>query len=70
MILCSRNLPKKGKRVNPLTLMFVLLRLTETKIVVIMNCRELLHFFQQRCCSRAQWKIRTLVDEMLIIAKK
>ncbi|MGI6595476.1 MAG: FAD-dependent thymidylate synthase [Candidatus Ratteibacteria bacterium] len=35
-----------------------------------MNCRELLHFFQQRCCSRAQWKIRTLVDEMLIIAKK
>ena len=27
----------------------------ETKIVVTMNVRELLHFFELRCCRRAQW---------------
>lgn len=30
----------------------------ETKIVVTMNIRELLHFFELRCCKRAQWEIR------------
>ena len=32
----------------------------ETKIVVTMNIRELLHFFELRCCKRAQWEIRDL----------
>ena len=32
----------------------------ETKIVVTMNIRELLHFFELRCCKRAQWEIREL----------
>lgn len=37
----------------------------ETKIVVTMNVRSLLHFFNLRCCNRAQWEIRQLADEML-----
>jgi len=44
---------------------FVLPQAVETKIVVTMNCRQLLHFFNQRCCSRAQWEIRKLADKML-----
>lgn len=37
----------------------------ETKIVVTMNMRELLHFFDVRCCKRAQWEIRELALRML-----
>lgn len=37
----------------------------ETKIVVTMNIRELLHFFELRCCRRAQWEIRAVADRML-----
>lgn len=37
----------------------------ETKIVVTMNIRELLHFFELRCCKRAQWEIRELGLKML-----
>jgi thymidylate synthase (FAD) len=37
----------------------------ETKIVVSMNVRELLHFFEVRCCNRAQWEIRELALRML-----
>ncbi|NLI30802.1 MAG: FAD-dependent thymidylate synthase [Nitrospiraceae bacterium] len=44
---------------------FVLPNAAETKIIVTMNARELLHFFGQRCCMRAQWEIRALADEML-----
>ncbi|MBU4252762.1 MAG: FAD-dependent thymidylate synthase [Candidatus Omnitrophica bacterium] len=46
---------------------FVLPQAAETKIVVTMNCRELLHFFEHRCCSRAQWEIRQLANKMLAI---
>ena len=49
---------------------FVLPQAAETKIVVTMNCRELLHFFQHRCCSRAQWEIRQLANKMLEICCK
>ncbi|MDD5129482.1 MAG: FAD-dependent thymidylate synthase [Candidatus Omnitrophica bacterium] len=49
---------------------FVLPQAAETKIVVTMNCRELLHFFQHRCCSRAQWEIRKLADSMLDICRQ
>lgn len=37
----------------------------ETKMIVTMNLRELLHFFELRCCSRAQLEIRELAIEML-----
>ena len=46
---------------------FVLPQAAETKIVVTMNCRELLHFFGHRCCARAQWEIRQLANKMLEI---
>jgi thymidylate synthase (FAD) len=49
---------------------FVLPQAAETKIVVTMNCRELLHFFKERCCSRAQWEIRALAEEMLRLCKQ
>ena len=49
---------------------FALPQAAETKIVVTMNCRELLHFFQHRCCSRAQWEIRNLANKMLDICRE
>lgn len=49
---------------------FVLPNAAETKIVITMNARELLHFFRVRCCNRAQWEIRELATEMLKISKK
>jgi thymidylate synthase (FAD) len=48
---------------------FVLPNAAETKIVVTMNARELRHFFQVRCCNRAQWEIRALAWEMRAIVK-
>lgn len=60
---------KKGEVANQ-DARFVLPQAAETKIVVTMNCRELLHFFQQRCCSRAQWEIRILADQMLKICQE
>jgi thymidylate synthase (FAD) len=44
---------------------YCLANATETKIVVTMNARSLLHFFQLRCCTRAQWEIRRLAEAML-----
>ncbi|GAB4282419.1 MAG: FAD-dependent thymidylate synthase [Coriobacteriia bacterium] len=41
----------------------------ETKIVVTMNIRELLHFFELRCCKRAQWEIRAVALRMLELAE-
>jgi len=41
-----------------------------TKIIVTMNARELLHFFQLRCCERAQWEIRDMATEMLRLVKE
>lgn len=49
---------------------FVLPQATESKIVVTMNCRELMHFFEERCCTRAQWEIRNLANEMLKICRR
>jgi len=48
---------------------FVLPQAVETKIIVTMNCRELLHFFKHRCCSRAQWEIRNLAEKLLADCK-
>lgn len=36
-----------------------------SNIVVTMNVRELLHFFELRSCKRAQWEIRELANRML-----
>ncbi len=44
---------------------YILPNACETKIVVTMNARSLLHFFRVRCCRRAQWEIRRLANLML-----
>lgn len=49
---------------------FVLPNAAETKMLVTMNARELLHFFSLRCCNRAQWEIRALATEMLHLVKQ
>jgi thymidylate synthase (FAD) len=49
---------------------FVLPNAAETKIIVTMNARELLHFFRLRCCNRAQWEIQALADKMLKFVKR
>ncbi len=49
---------------------FVLPNACETKIIVTMNIRSLLHFFEERCCSRAQWEIRQMANIMLTICKE
>ena len=37
----------------------------ESKIVVSMNARALLNFFELRTCTRAQWEIRAVANQML-----
>ncbi len=48
---------------------YILPNACETKIVVTMNARELIHFFENRCCSRAQWEIRNLAYQMLELVR-
>lgn len=49
---------------------FALPNACETKMMMTMNARELLHFFNLRCCSRAQWEIRAIANEMVKLCKK
>lgn len=49
---------------------FVLPNACETKVVVTMNCRSLLHFFELRCCMRAQWEIRAMALAMLGLCRE
>jgi len=48
---------------------FVLPNATETKIIITMNARELLHFFSMRLCNRAQWEIREMAFLMLKLVR-
>lgn len=57
------NIPPEDAR-------FVLPNACETKIVVTMNARELLHFFQTRCCHKSQWEIRAVANKMLVLCKE
>ena len=61
--LTALGIPKEDAR-------YVLANATETKILVTMNARSLLHFFNLRCCYRAQWEIRDLAYKMLAEVKK
>lgn len=49
---------------------FILPNAAETKMLVTMNGRELMHFFSLRCCNRAQWEIRKLATQMLRLVKE
>ncbi len=48
---------------------YVLPQGVTSRIVVTMNARELRHFFELRCCVRAQFEIRALAWLMLAKAK-
>ncbi len=61
--LTELGLPKEDAR-------YVLPNATETKILITMNARSLMHFFNLRCCNRAQWEIRALANKMLEEVKK
>jgi len=49
---------------------FVLPNAACTNIMVTMNARSLLNFFELRCCMHAQWEIRQLANKMLKEVKK
>lgn len=48
---------------------FVLPNACATRLVLTMNARELMHFFELRCCGRAQWEIRELAWRMLALCR-
>lgn len=56
--------------VQPEDARYLLPNATETKVIITMNARELLHFFRLRCCERAQWEIRDMAVGMLKLAKE
>jgi thymidylate synthase (FAD) len=49
---------------------YVLPNATCTNIMVTMNARSLMNFFELRCCLHAQWEIRLLANKMLQEVKK
>ena len=59
----ERGIPEEDAR-------YILPNACCTNIVVTMNARELRHFFNLRCCNRAQWEIRELADKMLELCKE
>jgi thymidylate synthase (FAD) len=61
-------LGRTGERSNE-DARYVLPNACETKIFVTMNARELLHFFSERLCQRAQWEIRHVAEMMLAEAR-
>ena len=44
---------------------FVLPQACATNIVMTMNCRALLHFFEERSCNKAQWEIHRIAMETM-----
>ena len=48
----------------------VLPNAADTRIIFTMNARSLLHFFNVRCCIRAQKQIREMANEMLNLCKE
>ncbi len=61
--LVDEGVPKEDSR-------FVLPNSTKTNIVVTMNARSLINFFEQRTCLHAQWEIRTVAEKMLNEVKR
>ena len=61
--LVDLGIPKEDARM-------VLPNACETRMIVTMNVRELWHFFNLRCCSRAQWELRELAWRMLRLCEK
>lgn len=73
--LCAEGKPletarKMAKKMAIEDARFVLPNACDTKMIVTMNARSLLHFFELRCCRRAQWEIREVAVQMLTLAKQ
>lgn len=49
---------------------YVLPNACSTQLIMTMNIRSLLNFFELRCCNRAQAEIRQLADSMLEICRE
>ena len=58
----SLGIPKEDAR-------YILPKATTYDIIATANARELLRFFELRCCNRAQWEIRELANAMRDILK-
>lgn len=56
-IMIENGIPKEDAR-------FVLPNACQTRLICSMNIRTLVHFFSLRLCSRAQWEIRAMANEM------
>jgi thymidylate synthase (FAD) len=61
--LVEAGIPKEDSR-------YVLPNATTTNILLTMNARSLLNFFNLRCCLSAQWEIRELAWKMLKLVKE
>lgn len=64
-----QGLKRKAEKMAIEDARYVFPNACETKIMVTMNARELIHFFNQRCCERAQWEIREMATQMLKLAR-
>ncbi len=49
---------------------FVLPNACTTKIICTFNARSLSNFFAHRCCNRAQWEIREVAQQMLLLCRE
>lgn len=56
--------------IEPEDARYVMPQATETKYLLTMNIRELLHFMSLRCCNRAQWEIKHVTDDMLWLCQE
>lgn len=57
MELVNSGIPKEDAR-------YVLPQAMNTQMIISMNCRELLHFFNLRLCNKSQWEINRLAWQM------
>ncbi len=48
---------------------YVLPNACETQMMMTANVRSLWNFFRLRCCNRAQWEIRDLAEQMLLLCR-
>ncbi len=63
-----KNMQKDGIPIEDAR--YILPNATHSNIIVSMNARSLLNFFDLRCCLYAQWEIRKLAYKMLKLVKE
>lgn len=61
---CSQFIKKANEDAR-----YILPNACTTKIVCTFNARSLENFFAHRCCNRAQWEIREVARQMLLLCK-